>query len=103
MDGNWHHLAVVREGTGANQFKIYTDGVLTRTTLEDTNLSNDKDFMIHRWHDEYAIAGTLIDEVRVSNTARSYDWIRTSYNNQSNPGAIDFPGFYTVGAEESLK
>jgi hypothetical protein len=102
MDGNWHHLAVVREGTGANQFKIYTDGVLTRTTLEDTNLSNDKDFMIHRWHDEYAIAGTLIDEVRVSNTARSYDWIRTSYNNQSNPGAIGSPGFYTVGAEESL-
>ena len=37
----------------------------------------------------------LIDEVRLSSTARSSDWILTSYNNQSSPSS-----FYNVGAEE---
>jgi len=36
----------------------------------------------------------LIDEVRGSIVARSADWIKTEYNNQSSPGT-----FYTVGAE----
>jgi hypothetical protein len=100
MDGGWHHLVVVREGTDADQFKVYTDGVLTAQGLEDTNMSNKRDFMIHRWDDSPATAGTQIDEVRVSNTSRSYDWIRTSYNNQNNPGRIGDPGFYMVGEEE---
>jgi|GEM_PF-2266606 hypothetical protein len=38
-------------------------------------------------------AGT-IDEVRISNTARSADWINTEYNNQNNPSS-----FCSVGPE----
>ena len=38
----------------------------------------------------------LITEVRVSNVARSPDWIQTSYNNQSSPFT-----FYSLGAEET--
>lgn len=38
-------------------------------------------------------ADASIDEVRVSNTARSSDWIATDYNNQSNPSA-----FYSIGS-----
>ena len=37
----------------------------------------------------------LIDEVRVSNTARSANWIRTCYNNQNDAGS-----FMSVGSEE---
>jgi hypothetical protein len=37
----------------------------------------------------------ILDEVRISNTARSADWIATEYNNQSNPSE-----FYTLGIEE---
>ena len=36
----------------------------------------------------------IIDEVRISNAARSADWIKTEYNNQINPLA-----FYVVGSE----
>ncbi len=36
--------------------------------------------------------GGTLDEVRVSNTARSADWIATEYNNQSSPAT-----FYSVG------
>jgi hypothetical protein len=39
----------------------------------------------------------IIDEVRVSATVRSADWIKTEYNNQSSPSA-----FCSVGGEEGL-
>jgi hypothetical protein len=38
--------------------------------------------------------GTL-DEVRVSKTARSADWVKTEYNNQNSPSS-----FYALGGEE---
>jgi hypothetical protein len=38
----------------------------------------------------------ILDEVRVSRTARSAGWIRTEYNNQNAPAT-----FYTVGAEQN--
>jgi hypothetical protein len=38
----------------------------------------------------------FIDEVRVSNIARSSDWINTEYKNQNNPAV-----FYTIGSEQS--
>jgi hypothetical protein len=36
-----------------------------------------------------------LDEVRISNSARSTDWIVTEYNNQSSP-----PTFFTTGAQQ---
>jgi len=38
-----------------------------------------------------------IDEVRVSDIARSADWIKTCYNNQNSPST-----FYSVGSEETI-
>jgi hypothetical protein len=38
----------------------------------------------------------LLDELRVSNTARSSDWIATEYHNQSSPGH-----FVSVGSAQS--
>ena len=32
----WNHIAVVREGTGANQYKLYVNGTLTATGTEST-------------------------------------------------------------------
>ena len=39
----------------------------------------------------------LIDEVRISNTARSASWITAQYNNQSSPAT-----FYTLGTQITL-
>jgi hypothetical protein len=39
-----------------------------------------------------------LDELRLSNTARSAGWISTEYQNQSNPGSIGSPGFATFGS-----
>jgi len=42
--------------------------------------------------DTYEVTG-IIDEIRISSTVRSADWIKTAYNNQSDPSS-----FYSVGA-----
>ncbi|MCK5160009.1 MAG: DUF2341 domain-containing protein, partial [Candidatus Aureabacteria bacterium] len=39
----------------------------------------------------------IIDEIRISNTARSADWISTSYNNQNDPASYE-----TVGSESAV-
>jgi hypothetical protein len=46
--------------------------------------------------DNLPFTGT-IDEVRISNIARSTDWIVAEYSNQSNPAT-----FYNMGSEESV-
>ena len=42
-----------------------------------------------------------IDEVRVSSTTRSADWVLTSFRNQSLPGDLGARGFYTVSEERA--
>ena len=91
----WHLLTVVRSGTGSNGASIYTDGSLVSTFTDARNLSN----AIHLWVGNantpgYGLNGTL-DEIRISSTfARSADWIKTEYNNQSSPST-----FYSIGSE----
>ena len=35
-----------------------------------------------------AMSGGSIDEVKISNTVRSADWILTEYNNQNSPSTL---------------
>ncbi|NIS80818.1 MAG: hypothetical protein GTO14_11545 [Anaerolineales bacterium] len=46
----------------------------------------------------------IIDEVRISNIARSTCWIQTEFNNQKYPNKAQYPtnGFITVNPEVSL-
>ena len=54
-----------------------------------------------QWTAANTDSNVILDEVRVSNIARSAAWILTEYNNQSNPGNLGAPGFYAVGAEQN--
>lgn len=93
----WHHLAVTLD-TQAGTIKVYLDGAeklsgtfpLGKTIISTTNplLLSD---INQRW-----VKGE-IDEVRMSNVARSPAWIQTSCNNQKTPST-----FYTVGSEETI-
>ena len=44
--GSWTHIAVVREGTGANQTKIYVNGVLKITSICATNFNDSSTFYV---------------------------------------------------------
>ena len=37
----------------------------------------------------------MLDEIEVASVARSPEWLKTAYNNQSQPGS-----FHTLGSEE---
>ena len=93
MDAKYYMVGTYDTGTS----KIFTNGTLSD---EDntcfTDLTSDEDWLNIGIRDD---AGNewmdgQVDEIRISDAARSEDWIATTYNNQSSPGT-----FYTVGSE----
>lgn len=95
-DGNWHHVVFVNEG--ASSHKLYVNGVLdtTNTTTWTRNNTATQALNIGRHRNntfgETYLNGQL-DEVRISNVARSAAWVAATYKSQNNQ-------FATVGEEE---
>ena len=94
----WYHIVSVYEETNSGTVTIYingnpelveyTSGTLSATAEEMRIGSCSYDAPCSKQLDG------IIDEVRISNTARSSGWVITSFNNQNNPS-----GFYTIGAQ----
>ena len=96
-DGNWHYIALVLPAGGSKTSDIlmYLDGVAQSASGGSLTLATSTaDFVVGTIAGAHGNAGFngLVDEVRVSNTARSADWIATEYNNESVPTA-----FLTLG------
>ncbi len=78
----------------------YVDGVSQAMTQDGTSdvhttfFGNFAFYFMSRSASSLFHAATYADEIRLSKTVRSDDWITTEYNNQSNPGT-----FETLGAE----
>jgi len=81
--GVWYHLAAVWDGSVV---KVYLDGVFNKQYNLVSYGNNNTDTRIGASSDgaNYMFKG-LVDEVRVSNSERSADWITTEHNNQSDP------------------
>jgi FlaG/FlaF family flagellin (archaellin) len=98
--GSWYHLVGVASGSTR---RLYLNGV-GGTTGSGVTWSLDANPVLIG-AGENGAPGTFpieqfdgkIDEVRISNTVRSSDWVITEYNNQNNPSS-----FYTLGIEESV-
>jgi len=81
-DADWHHYAFVKNGTTAT---CYRDGTLLNTANNSVNL----DMTQAEWglsagsasDGGHALAGGL-DELRVSDIARSAAWVKACYRNQ---------------------
>jgi hypothetical protein len=98
-DGNWHYLVVIRKGS---DLFTYEDGVYANTTAASSgDISNNQPFQMGK------IGGDLpshawspydgnTTEVRVSNIARSADWIKAQYLSINN-------SFIMYGSEELNK
>jgi MSHA biogenesis protein MshQ len=91
----WQHVAGTFNGS---QMKWYINGnlVATMTTSISSIGANNQNLAIGSVPGQSLDFGGTIDEVRISSTARTADWLKTSYNNQSNPAA-----FYSLGYEEN--
>jgi hypothetical protein len=98
---SWHHVVMVYNGS---KMMMYIDGVKDTIELAKSDnilLAPDNLWLGHG--DDVASAGWsypwngLLDEVRISDVARSTDWIQTQYNNQNSSKT-----FISAGLEESI-
>jgi hypothetical protein len=97
IPGNtWVYLAATYDLSG--NVKIYINGALDNTAsfsyLAIPNNSGNLDLARREYSGFQDYLDGSIDEARVSNIARSSDWIKTEYNNQSSPST-----FVAIGAE----
>ncbi|MCJ7697658.1 MAG: DUF2341 domain-containing protein, partial [Thermoplasmata archaeon] len=95
-DSNLHYYTAVYDGT---DLKAYRDGsyIAMDNTKDDTEAAPDYNFVMGRSYingGRYYFHGTL-DEIRVSNIAKSANWISTEYVSQNDP-----TGFLFIGPEE---
>jgi len=96
-DGQWHQIVSERSGT---THYVWGDGGAVSNSNTVSNAACDSaTFAIGAWGDLASTQqrfGGSIDEVRLSDIARSASWIATEYNNQSSPST-----FYALGAQET--
>jgi hypothetical protein len=104
-DGAWHHVTGVAD-VANSLLRIYVDGV-EKTTASYSGTSRTGTNQLHIGHgsgENIQEFEGIIDEVRVSNIARTADWIQTDYYSQYDPtkaaGCTD-SGFICMGSEET--
>jgi hypothetical protein len=92
--GNWTYIVGTSDGSG--NLKVYVNGVLSNSASQSfynlDSLTRPYSIGGHPVSSAYNFNG-IIDETRISNVARSADWIATEYYNQNGPSS-----FYSVGA-----
>jgi hypothetical protein len=95
-DGSMHHLVYTKAGSGATH-QLYIDGNAQSLTVNSnvTYVSPANPLWIGKRKNASQPWSGVLDEIRISTTARSSDWIQTEYQNHSAPGS-----FFTIGRQE---
>jgi len=81
--GNWTYLTFVKSSSGR---QIYINGSLDANDGNATNFNANNDNLTIS-SSQFPFDG-LMDEIRISSTARSADWIATEFTNQNTPGSF---------------
>lgn len=98
--GTWYFITITWEPNAVPKFYVNGMQVATSGTAKIASIYNNVGVPLYVGRCPYDSTRYLkgsLDEIRISNPARSAGWILTSYRNQQNPSA-----FYQVGGEESL-
>ena len=99
-DNTWHYIAVVFNRS-TNACFFYIDGEQDPNSpgwIGDSDTDSTNSFRLVRGPGsikEYF--GGILDEIRVSNGLRNFNWTNTSFTNQNSPST-----FYTVGNQFTL-
>jgi hypothetical protein len=98
--GEWYYITVVWESAKVPRFYINGAQVKTKGVATITSIFNNSGAPLDIGRSTYVtdryLKGSL-DEIRISNIARSASWILTCYNNQKDPSS-----FYNIGNQETL-
>jgi len=92
--GEWYYLVASWDGSVV---RVYINGDYNKQYALTSygNLTTPTRFGAADDGTTYQFKG-VVDEVRISDTYRDSDWIKTSYNNQSSPS-----NFYSIGGEQA--
>jgi biopolymer transport protein ExbB len=91
----WVHITCVYNPNANNLKALYIDGQLVASLTNGLpTVGIVTAFRLGQAPDGHGQDPSQFDEVRISNSARSADWIATEFNNQNNPAS-----FYTIGSE----
>ncbi len=91
LDTAWHHVALVSDNSAIT---AYVDGSPTSPTATSTSgVATSNTVLNLLGYGAYKPNGWSVDELRLSNTNRSADWVAHEYTQQSQASA-----WYTVGS-----
>ncbi|MCK4614446.1 MAG: DUF2341 domain-containing protein, partial [Thermoplasmata archaeon] len=92
----WHHIGVTYD-LSTDYWILFVNGEVEHYGSTSFYAGSSSNLYIGSWDNTgcFCADGT-IDDVRISDTARSGDWIKTEYNNQNSPGT-----FMSFGSEET--
>jgi autotransporter-associated beta strand protein len=95
-DGLWHQAVMTTKGT---DLYLYVDGVLIGSNVF-ANLDNNENIRFGASEDTptYRPFGGLLDEIQISQVARSSNWIWASYMNQASNSFFNTPGIVARGS-----
>jgi hypothetical protein len=95
VDGSDHFVYMINNGTTN---KVYADGTEdgSISTSGKTVKTGSWDLEVGGWNASARSFQGIIDEIRISNVARSTDWMEAEYTNQNTPTT-----FYTIGTQEA--
>lgn len=94
--GGFHFIFIRYDGTTLS-FSINGGAEATSTTKSGSEVAPSHNLLIGDNNSNHFYWDGAIDETRVSNSPKSYNWVKTEYNNQSSPGT-----FMSFAAEEAV-
>ncbi|MFX0210170.1 MAG: DUF2341 domain-containing protein, partial [Candidatus Hodarchaeota archaeon] len=98
--GTYHHVILTWDGvSGDHNLRLFHNGTEISSYTTQNSITSPLDSSVGSLfigsHETGEWWDGEIDEVRISNIARSADWIQTEFNNQNNP-----VNFYSIGTKE---
>ena len=95
--GQWEHLALTYDGANV---VTYTNGVQENSYPQATGVINAQTPSLKLGViPGFNYSDAKLDEVRISDGARTATWVKTGYNNQNNPGVGGF--LASIGSQET--
>ncbi len=93
LNSGWHMVAMTYDRNGgSSQLKLFMDGIVQATAATSAAISaNSNPISLGEFFDG------AVDELRVSSSSRSADWMRTTYNNQRSVA-----NFMTISTESTV-